>query len=126
MASCDTDLSGICIARKRGDTAPDKIFVTDPENAGAPLDVSGFGFLMTVNTEQDPEPVGPPIIGVEIAQLTGAIVDAVGGEVDFPWTAGEADQLPETYFYDIQQTDGAGRILTIAKNEYIFQQDISK
>lgn len=126
MASCDSDFSGICIARKRGDTAPDKIFVTDPENAGAPLDVSGFGFLMTVNTEQDPEPVGPPIIGTEIAQLTGAIVDAVGGEVDFPWTAGEADQLPETYFYDIQQTDGGGRILTIAKNEYIFQQDVTK
>lgn len=126
MASCDNDFSGICIARKRGDTAPDKIFVTDPENSGAPLDVSGFGFLMTVNTEADPEPVGPPIIGVELVSLTGAIVDAVGGEVDFPWSAGEADQLPETYFYDIQQTDGAGRILTIAKNEYRFQQDITK
>ncbi len=126
MASCDNDFSGICIARKRGDTAPDKIFVTDPENDGAPLDVSGFGFLMTVNTEQDPEPVGPPIIGVEIAQLTGAIIDGPGGEVDFPWLVADADQLPETYFYDIQQTDGAGRILTIAKNEYIFQQDVTK
>jgi len=127
MASCDTDLAGICIARKRGDTAPDKIFVTDPEAvAGTPLDVTGFGFVMTVNTEQDPDPVGPPIVGAELAQITGTIVDGPGGEVDFPWTPGDADQVPEAYFYDIQQTDTAGRILTIAKERYIFQQDLTK
>jgi hypothetical protein len=77
MASCDTDFAGICIARKRGDTAPDKITVLDPEDpAGGPLDVTGFGFKLTVNTEQE--------------------------------------------------TDTAGKILTIAKERYIFQQDVTK
>ncbi len=126
MASCDTDFNGICIARKRGDTAPDKITVLDPEAAtpGTPLDVTGFGFKMTVNTEQDPDP-GPPI-GVELVSIIGSLVDAPNGVVEFPWSPGDADQLPEEYFYDIQQTDTAGKILTIAKERYIFQQDVTK
>ncbi len=126
MALCDTDLFGECIARKRGDTAPDKIFVTDPENNDAPLDVTGFSFRLTVNTEQDPDPVGPPIIGSEIAAIAGTITNGPGGEVEFPWSAGDADQVAEDYFYDIEQTDTAGRILTIAKERYQFQQDVSK
>jgi hypothetical protein len=127
MALCDTDLAGDCIARKRGDTAPDKIFVTDPEDpAQGPLDITGFSFRMTVNTEQDPEPVGPPIIGVELVSIAGTITNPTGGEVEFPWSAGEADQVPEDYFYDIQQTDTTGRILTIAKERYQFQQDVTK
>ncbi len=120
MALCDTDLFGECIARKRGDTAPDKIFVTDPEAAGAPLDVTGFSFKLTVNTEQDPDP------GTEIASINGSITNPSGGEVEFPWTVGDADQVPDDYFYDIQQIDTAGRILTIAKERYQFQQDVTK
>jgi hypothetical protein len=125
MASCDTDFAGICIARKRGDTAPDKITVLDPEDpAGGPLDVTGFAFKLTVNTEQDPDP-GPPI-GSELVSIVGTLVDAPNGVVEFPWTPGDADQVPEEYFYDIEQTDTAGKILTIAKERYIFQQDVTK
>ena len=36
MADCDNDLVGACIARKRGDTAPDKIFVLDAESNATP------------------------------------------------------------------------------------------
>jgi len=125
MASCDTDRAGICIARKRGDTAPDKIFVLDPETSPVvPLDVTGFGFKMTVNTEEDPDP-GPPI-GTELVSIVGTITDGPAGEVEFPWSPGDADQVPEEYFYDIEQTDTAGKILTIAKERYIFQQDVTK
>jgi hypothetical protein len=125
MASCETDRSGICIARKRGDTAPDKIFVLDPEiSPVVALDVTGFGFKMTVNTEEDPDPGVP--IGVELVSIVGSITDGPAGEVEFPWSAGDADQEPEEYFYDIEQTDTAGKILTIAKERYIFQQDVTK
>ena len=126
MASCDTDFAGICIARKRGDTAPDKITVLDPEavTPGTPLDVTGFAFKLTVNTEQDPDPTPP--IGVELVSINGTLIDPVNGVVEFPWSAGEADQVPEEYFYDIEQTDVAGKILTIAKERYIFQQDVTK
>ena len=127
MADCDNDLVGACIARKRGDTAPDKIFVLDAESVTtpkAPLDITGFAFKMTLNTEQDPDP-GPPI-GNEIVSIDGNIVDALNGEVEFPWSTDDADQVPEDYFYDIQQTDASSRILTIAKEVYKFQQDITK
>ena len=128
MASCDTDFAGICIARKRGDTAPDKITVLDPEavTPGTPLDVTGFGFKLTVNTEQDPDPVGPPIIGTELVSIIGSLVDAPNGVVEFPWSTADADQVPDDYFYDIEQTDTAGKILTIAKEQYRFQQDVTK
>ncbi len=127
MAACDTDFAGICIARKRGDTAPDKITVLDPEIAvPTPLDVTGFSFQLTVNTEQDPDPVGPPIVGVELVTIAGTLIDAPNGVVEFPWSPGDADQVPDDYFYDIQQTDTAGKILTIAKEQYKFQQDLTK
>lgn len=128
MASCDTDFAGICIARKRGDTAPDKITVLDPEavTPGTPLDVTGFGFKLTINTEQDPDPVGPPIIGTELVSIIGSLIDAPNGIVEFPWTPSQADQVPDDYFYDIEQTDVAGKILTIAKEQYKFQQDVTK
>lgn len=124
MASCDTDLQGVCIARKRGDTAPDKIFVKDPDDPTQPLNIAGFAFKLTVNTEQDPDPAVP--IGTELVTINGTITDAPNGEVEFPWTPGDADQVPDDYFYDIQQTDSASKILTIAKNEYKIQQDITK
>ena len=128
MASCETDRAGACIARKRGDTAPDKITVLDPEAAvaGTPLDVTGFSYQLTVNTEEDPDPVGPPIVGVELVTIAGTLVDAPNGVIEFPWSPTEADQTPDDYFYDIQQTDTAGKILTIAKEQYIFQQDLTK
>lgn len=128
MASCDTDFAGICIARKRGDTAPDKITVLDPEavTPGTPLDITGFAFKLTVNTEQDPDPVGPPVIGTELVSIVGSLIDAPNGVVEFPWSSAEADQTPDDYFYDIEQTDTAGKILTIAKEQYKFQQDVTK
>ena len=124
MASCDTDFAGVCIARKRGDTAPDKIFIKDPGDPTLPLHFAGFSYKMTVNTEQDPDP-GPPI-GNELVTIAGTITDAPNGVVEFPWTPVQADQVPEDYFYDIQQVDTALKILTIAKNQYKFQQDITK
>ncbi len=124
MAECATDLQGVCIARKRGDTAPDKLFILDPEVPGSPLDITGFAFQMTVNTEQDPDP-GPPI-GIELVTIAGTITDGPNGEVEFPWSPANADQTPDDYFYDVQQTDTAGRILTIAKERYIIQQDVTK
>lgn len=124
MASCDTDLAGACIARKRGDTAPDKIFVKDPDDPTLPLDITGFSYILTVNTEQDPDPAAP--IGTELVTIAGTITDAPNGVVEFLWTPANADQVVDDYFYDIQQTDTSGKILTIAKNEYKFQQDITK
>lgn len=123
------ELVGAIICRKRGDTAPDKITVLDSESTATPkdpLDITGFSYKLTVNTERDPDPVGPPVVGVELALISGIITGALTGEVEFPWTPSEADQVAETDWYDIEQVDAGGNVLTIAKNKYIFFQDIGK
>lgn len=124
-----TGLKGAIIRRKRGDTAPDEIIVLDEESTQVPtpaLDITGFSYKMTVNTERDPDPVGPPIVGVELYSLVGVITDAPNGKLEHAPSVAQADQLPDVYWYDVEQTDGTGKIKTIAKNKYIYDQDITK
>lgn len=121
------ELVGDIICRKRGDTAADRVNILDPLSVTTPkepLDITGFTYTLTVNTERDPDP-GPPI-GTELASIAGTLTDAANGIVEFPWTAGQADQVAETFWYDIEQVDTSGRVKTIAKNKYIFFQDIGK
>lgn len=118
------ELEGEVLDRKRGDTAPDRIVALDPVT-GLPIDNTGFNYLMTINSEKDPDPVGPPVVGTEVAQIVGA-PGGVDGSVTFIWTGPDADQVPGTYWYDIQQIDLAGSILTIAKNKYVFHMDVTK
>jgi len=116
------ELVGEALERKRGDTAPDVIKVTDEENGGVPLDVTGFSYTLTVSTEKDPA-AG---LGTELVQVNGTITDAPAGRVEFLWTVGDADQEPGRYWYDIEQVDASGRIKTVAKNRYDIFQDITK
>lgn len=111
---------GAVLDRKRGDTAPDVILVTDPENGG-PLDISGFAYVLTLNVERN-----PPDASQQIVTITGSITNPTGGRVEFPWSPTDADQTPAKYWYDIQQTDASGRVKTIAKNAYVIYQDITK
>lgn len=114
-----TELVGDILYRKRGDTAPDVINVTDL--AGAALDVTGFTFQMTINSEKRPTDVTN-----QVAQINGTITNAAGGVVEFIWTALDADQTPGSYYYDIEQVDQSGLVKTIAKQKYIIYQDITK
>lgn len=111
-----TDIIGEVIERKRGDDAPDKITVD--------FDNSGYSYLLTINTAKDPD-TGPPLVGSELVQSIGA-PGGLDGTVLFPFTPSDADQAPCPYWYDIQQTDLTGKIKTIAKNQYIYHQDITK
>ena len=107
------------IARKRGDTAADQITVQD--SAGAALDVTGYSFSLTINSLEK-----PPTNATELYTLSGTIIDAAGGVVEFVPTSNQADQKPATYFYDIQMTDDIGRIKTIEGGKYVYSQDITK
>lgn len=114
------DLIGQVIYRKRGDTAPDVIVVTDAD--GEPRDLTGYSFKLTVNAERNPADATG-----QLAQVVGMINgDPLTGRVQFPWTALKADQQPGKYWYDIEQTDASGFILTVAKQKYVFFQDITK
>ena len=113
------ELVGEALERKRGDTAPDVINVTDL--AGNPLNVTGFTFQMTINTDKRPTDVTN-----QVAQIAGTISDAANGVVEFIWSAANADQTPGTYYYDIEQVDASGLVKTIAKQKYVIYQDITK
>ena len=106
----------ICWAR--GDSDAKGFIVQD--SAGVAIDITGFTFRLTVNTEQDPAP------GTELFTVVGVITDATSGKVAFAPTTTDTAQTPGEYFYDVEQTDAGGLISTIIKGVCEIVQDISK
>ncbi len=105
---------------QRGDTEPWTFTIVNKTTAVA-IDITGFSFLLTV------DPSDEPVDAVNnLFQLTGTVTDGPGGVVQFAMSAANADQTPQEYFFDLQQTDAGGAIRTIAKGVYEFQQDITK
>lgn len=113
------NIDHVDLTRRRGDTFADAFVVTS-ETTGAVIDITGYSFLLTVDPSR-----APTDSLNNIFQLTGTITDAVNGLVEFAPNATQADQ-PESYFYDVQMTDTAGKIRTIAEGRYNFVQDITK
>jgi len=107
------------ITRKRGDTYAETITVID--NAGTPINIANYNFQLTVDPEK-----APATAANNLFTIAGNILDAAAGKVEFAPSALQADQLPGTYYYDIQFVDGAGRIRTIALDKWVVTQDISK
>jgi len=108
------------ITRKRGDTYAEKITVINKETL-AVIDITGCSFVLTVDPEK-----APASAANNLFSLTGTIVSAVDGTVEFSPSALQADQTPGTYYFDIQMTDGAGRKRTIDLDKWVVVQDISK
>lgn len=106
--------------RRRGDTYADEITVISKTTSAA-IDITGYTFVMTLDPSQ-----APSTVANNLYQITGVIVDAPAGRVEFAPTALQSNQAPGTYYYDIQMIDGAGRIRTIALDKYIYTQDITK
>lgn len=107
------------ITRYRGDTASDIINVTDAN--GDAIDVTGYTFYLTVNTERNPTDDSN-----QLFQITGTIVGSPINTVFFTPSSVQADQTPGRYYYDIQMEDSSGRIKTLQKGTYKFLQDITK
>jgi len=105
------------ITRQRGDTVPDQRTITDAN--GDPVDITGYAYLLTINSERDPDDATQ-----QITQSTGVLVDPGNGVVQFPWTTFNIE--PSIYWFDIQQTDDQGKIKTIEKDVYFVEQDITK
>lgn len=106
----------------RGDSRAKGFKLTD--ESGTAVDITGFTFILTVNTHRNPDPAVP--IGTELFSVAGVIIDANEGTFSFAPTAVDTDQLPADYFYDIQMTDAGGGIQTIIKGKFVVIQDVSK
>lgn len=110
----------VAITRKRGDTYADELVIKSAKTK-LPINITGYLFTMTLDPEK--APVGA---ANNLYSLTGVIVDAAAGRVEFAPTALQADQLPDTYYYDVQMIDGVGRKRTVALDKYKYEQDITK
>ncbi len=102
----------------RGDSDAKGFIVQDA--AGAAVNIAGFSFRLTVNTDKDPAP------GTQLFTVTGVIIDAANGKVAFAPTIVDTAQTPGKYFYDVEQTNATGAISTIIKGACQIIQDISK
>ena len=91
------------------------------DSEGAVLDVTGFTFKMTVNSEKDPTDTSN-----QQFTIVGALVDALNGKISFAPTTTDTDIAPDTYFYDIEQTDAGGGIATLIVAKCLIVQDITK
>lgn len=113
---CPVEIN-LCISR--GDTAPWTFTIQD--SAGAAIDITGNSYLLTVDPSDEPVDNTNNLFA-----LTGTLTDPTNGVVQFEMSAVQADQTPQEYFFDLQQTDTAAKIRTIAKGVFEFKQDITK
>ena len=105
--------------RKRGDTYPFVLQLRDA--AGAPLDITGCTFLLTI----DPSPQ-PDSSAANVAQLTGSIVGAAtNGQVQFTPTAPAVGTVG-VLFYDVQMTTSGGAVRTVLVGQWTVEQDVTK
>jgi len=103
----------------RGDSDAKGFVVQD--SAGVAIDITGFSFKKTVNSERDPaDQVN------EAFTIVGVIGVPTAGTVSFAPTTVDTNITPGIFFYDIEQTDGSGRIKTIIKGKCLIVQDITK
>lgn len=107
------------ITRKRGDTYADE-FIVKSAATGKPIDITGYSFVMTLDPAKD-----PTTNANNLYQLTGTILNAAAGRVEFAPSPAQADRVGSFYF-DVQMVDGAGRKRTIDGGKYKYTQDITK
>ncbi len=104
----------------RGDSYPVELTIKNATTK-AVIDLTGFSFVLTVDTLK-----APPDDTAKAFEITGVIDDPTTGIVSFTPTVIQTDVPPKTYYYDIQMTDASGNIRTIAKNQFVILQDITK
>ncbi len=105
----------------RGDSYPLELTIKDKATKTV-IDLTGYSFLMTVDTLQD-----PPDDSTKVFEITGVLdVDPTTGKVVFTPTALQTAIDPETYFYDVQMIDSSSNIRTIVKDKLKILQDITK
>ena len=103
----------------RGDSDPKGFIIQD--SAGVAVNITGFSFKLTVNSEKSPSDQVN-----EQFTITGVITDATNGKVSFAPTTTDTAITPATYFYDIEQTDQSGAISTLIVGKALIVQDITK
>ncbi len=108
----------VTLTRKRGDTK--SIGMTLKDSDGAVIDVTGYTFSLSVNSDEEPLNTAN-----ELFTSVGTIVDGPNGKISFPVSVSDADNVGE-FFYDAQLIDTATEKLTFLRGSFLMTQDIGK
>lgn len=112
------------IIRKRGDTHAFTVTISD---GTSPINISSYSFKLTVDPSSSPSSSSNNLFQLTSSPAAGiTITDGGSGVISVALTAGQADQTPKVYFYDLEMTDGSGLITTILTGEWEVVQDITK
>ena len=103
------------INRYRGDTK--NLVMKLPQNK-AIFPLSGISAALGVDSEENPTEDNCDFNSM-------AAIDAASGTLTFPFATEDVDRVGD-FYYDVQLTDGAGKISTIRKGKIVFVQDITK
>ncbi len=103
----------ICITRR--DSFPFGFLL---EQDGAPVDISGNTYLLTVDTADDGS-------GTAFFSISENNTPDAAGFVEFLPSVTDLTQAPGDYFFDVQQTTGAGQVRTIVKGKFQIAKDIT-
>lgn len=109
----------VAITRRRGDTYADE-FTVKSATTGLSINITGYTFTLTVDPSKTPADAT-----TNLYALSGTIIDAAAGRVEFAPSAVQANQVGN-FFYDVQMIDGAGRKRTLVVDKYKYEQDITK
>lgn len=104
------------ITRYRGDIYADEILIS---KSGEVIDLTGCTVVMTLNSVRNPVD-----ITTQIYQLTG-VINISTGVVSFSPNSVQADRVG-LFYYDIQITDSQSNKITVMKDVYVYEQDITK
>jgi len=115
-------ISEVNICRRRGDTAPFTITITD---GTSPIDITGFTFKLAVDPEVDPVDATNNLFELTVGDGI-TLTTPLSGLLTIDLTTLRADQTPEVYFYDLQWTDLSGAIRTVLFGQWEIVQDVSK
>ncbi len=114
------DTKNICWGR--GDTDPKVFTITDDAKPPVVVDVSGWTFKLTVNSDKEPTDQS-----TEQFSINGAFVtDGTDGKVKFTPAPGDTDIPADKYFYDVERKIAGVSIKTLVKGECEIVQDITK
>ena len=106
------------IDRYRGDTYADKFMVSVVD--GSVANLTNCQIRLTVSSDKNPKDSS-----TQIYQIVGTVDDPSSGVVEFLPNPSQVDRCG-MFYYDIQITDADGIIRTVAKDVYMFHQDITK
>lgn len=110
---------------RRGDSYTFTLTIKDATTS-QPIDITGYSFKFTVNTEKSPVDDTNQkfqVVGVvDPDQVTNT------GKVGFTPTTTDTDIAEAKYYYDVEMTDSSGNIRTISPvgAKFDMRQDITK